>query len=196
MGKWYLLKEYCELDISESNRYLTESQKKSGDLYLTGKIQEANKLNGNNRIYPRWLLEREVKIYEKQIRDRRATGELDHPSYEEIRLQNVSHLLEKAWWKDDELWGEILVLPTPMGNILKALIESNVKVGISSRALGEVNTTSEGDMVENMQLICFDIVQNPSTKNAFMMKESQATIRDIVTRPDMINRKIAEILMM
>lgn len=194
MNKRFLLREYYALDLEKSKNYLLESKIQDNNLYLVGIIQAADMKNGNKRIYPRQLLEREMNIYDRVISDGRATGELDHPDTDEVSLAKVSHLLEKYWWDGNHVMGKIRVLPTPMGQTLRSLIEAGVKVGISSRALGEVRETSDGLIVEELNLICFDIVQNPSTMNAFMLRESQTNIRDIDTKSDWINRKINEIL--
>ncbi|MCX8008253.1 MAG: primosomal protein [Patescibacteria group bacterium] len=194
MTKRYLLREYFEVDLEESKKHLTESQKSGNDLYLVGIIQAADIKNGNGRIYPKRLLEREMEIYKKLVKEGRAAGELDHPEYSEVKLSNVSHLLEDFWWDGNYVYGRVRVLPTPMGNILRTLVESGVKVGISSRALGDVKETSGGIIVEEMSLICFDIVQNPSTKNAFMLKEWMGNESLVFNKSDRINRKIRHII--
>lgn len=193
MNKRFLLREYYEVDLEQSSKFLTEAQKNGDTLYLAGVIQAADIKNGNGRIYPRKLLEREMEIYRKLVKEGRATGELDHPSYSEVRLSNVSHLLEDFWWDGNYVYGRIRVLPTPMGEILRSLVNSGVKVGISSRALGEVRETSNGIIVEELNLICFDIVQNPSTNNAFMIREWSEKDVAMFTKPDKINRYIKEI---
>lgn len=192
--KKYLLREYFEVDFETSKKFLTESQKRGDHLYLAGIIQAADIKNGNGRIYPRKLLEREMEIYRKLVKEGRATGELDHPEYSEVKLSNVSHLLEDFWWDGNYVYGRIRVLPTPMGNILKSLVESGVKVGISSRALGDVKETPNGIIVEELSLICFDIVQNPSTMNAFMLREWQGREDALFSKSDWINRKIKKII--
>ncbi len=198
MSQKFLLREYYELDIDKSKNYLMESKVQDGNLYLVGIIQAADMKNGNGRIYPRQLLEREMNIYNKLIKDGRAVGELDHPALrEEISLERISHIVESTWWDGNQVYGKIKVLTKmPLGAMLQSLIESGVKVGISSRAIGEVRETNEGLMVEELGLICFDIVHNPSTTNAFMLRESQMLFQNIptITKSDMINRKIHKIL--
>ena len=147
----------------------------SGLLKMTGVIQKANTPNANNRIYPMALLKREDNNMQDSIKDRRALGELDHPDSPIVQLENTSHILSKTWWDDDSLLGEIEVLDTPKGKILASLIEAGVKLGISSRGLGSTTKTNEGyDMVEDdFNMICYDMVSNPSTSNAFMhLKEN------------------------
>ena len=96
-------------------------------------------------------------------------GELDHPDDSVINLKNASHLVTKMWWKGDDVMGKIEVLDTPSGNVLKALLNSGVKLGISSRGLGSVSESNGVTMVEDdFQLICFDIVSEPSTPGAYI----------------------------
>jgi hypothetical protein len=158
---------------------LSERQKREvieeGVIYLTGRIQTAGKKNGNGRVYPRKVLEKEIANYQKIIRDNRATGELDHPEDSVINLKNVSHIVVECWWKDNDVMGKIKVLDTPSGRILKDLIKAGVKLGISSRGLGSVNEGLDGVIVvnEDFQLICFDIVSEPSTPNAFVYPDEK-----------------------
>ncbi len=152
------------------------STSSDGILKMEGIIQIANKVNANGRLYPRSILEREDKKYQELIKDRRALGELDHPSSSCVELQNVSHLFTKTFWEGDNLYGELEVLDTPKGNILAKLVERNIKLGISSRCLGETKRNSNGiDVVdESLSLIAFDAVGNPSTSGAFMnLRESK-----------------------
>ena len=138
-------------------------------MYLTGRIQTADKQNGNGRVYPEKVLKREMDNYMKIVEDNRATGELDHPDDSVINLKNVSHMVVKCWWEGKDVMGKIKVLDTPSGRILKDLINAGVKLGISSRGLGSVKESMGKTVVEeDFQLICFDIVSEPSTPNAYI----------------------------
>jgi hypothetical protein len=157
---------------------LTEDEKRfvgeGRGLILTGKIQEADVKNGNGRKYPEKILKREIERYQQIIVQNRALGELDHPESSVINLKNVSHLVIKTWWDGPAVMAKIKVLPTPSGQILKSLVESNVKLGISSRGLGSTHQSNGVTMVDDdFQLICFDMVSEPSTPEAFMMKEGK-----------------------
>ena len=150
-----------------------------GKLLVKGVLQRANAENQNGRIYPKEILVREAKKYNDSfISERRAMGELDHPESSVVNLQNVSHNIKKMWWENDDLVGEVEVLPTPSGNILKELFKSGIKLGISSRGLGSVEPVNESDgtvaVQSDFELIAFDFVSNPSTHGAFMypMNES------------------------
>ena len=152
---------------------LSESQKREviqeGAVYLVGRIQTADKKNGNGRVYPEKVLKKEIDNYQRVIADNRATGELDHPDDSVINLKNVSHMITECWWEGKDVMGKIKVLDTPSGRILKDLINAGVKLGISSRGLGSV-TESMGNITveEDFQLICFDIVAEPSTPDAYV----------------------------
>jgi len=173
-----LLQEYFEL-CPEGRcpvHALNESEKKSvmeGAVYLVGICQKAGTKNGNGRVYRKETLQREVERYQNAVRERRSLGELDHPDDSVINLKNASHLVTKMWWQGDNVMGKIEVLDTPSGKILKELVKSGVKLGISSRGLGSVSKKGDKLMVEDdFQLICFDMVSEPSTPGAYMNKDS------------------------
>ncbi len=173
MGK-QLLQEFYELcKDGICLDLLTEAEKREvvqeGAMYLTGRIQTADKQNGNGRVYPYEVLKREMDNYKKVIADNRACGELDHPDDSVVNLKNVSHVITDCWWEDKDVMGKIKVLDTPSGRILKDLINAGIKLGISSRGLGSVRESMGKTVVEaDFQLICFDIVSEPSTPNAFV----------------------------
>jgi len=177
-------------------RCLTESDKrfiKNGGTILTGVMQRFGEANGNNRIYTENVLRREAENYRKLVQERRALGELDHPDQSVINLRNVSHLVTEIWWDKNNLMGKIEVLNTPSGQVLKSLVEANVKIGISSRGTGSVRESREGTIVEDdFQLICFDMVSEPSTRGAFMMQEQKKSL--IEGRENKINTLINNIL--
>ena len=130
--------------------------------------------NQNGRVYPREVLLREVEKYSgTNVRERRALGELDHPDSSVVNLQNVSHNVTEMHFEGDNLLGEVEVLPTPSGNILKELFKAGIKLGISSRGMGSVETVNENgaeaqEVQPDFELIAFDFVSNPSTHGAFM----------------------------
>ena len=111
----------------------------SKNLIVEGVVQRAEAKNQNGRIYRKDTLEREVEKYVAgPIAENRALGELDHPDSSIINLKNVCHNIKRLWWDGDDLMGQIEVLPTPSGNILKELFINNITVGISSRGMGSV----------------------------------------------------------
>ena len=194
-----LLREYYELcDGGVCQDLLTEAEKKfvaDGGMILSGLMQMAETQNGNGRVYPQKILEREVKNYKKLVEDRRALGELDHPEESVINLRNASHMITEIWMKGPEVMGKMRVLETPSGQILRSLVDSGVSIGISSRGLGSVKETMGKTIVEDdFQLICFDVVSEPSTPGAFMMQENKNHLNEVFTKADRINRALNEIL--
>ena len=160
---------------------------------LKGVIQRADTLNQNGRIYPRGILEREIINYQKFIRENRALGECDHPDTSVVELKNVSHIVREARMDGETVYGVVELLDTPSGKILQSLIESGVTLGISSRGVGSTKQQGGNLIVqEDFQLICFDIVSEPSTPGAFMMNESRAIrpsdLKATFNKSDRINR--------
>ena len=175
-----LLREFyalCEGGICQD--LLSEREKReveNGTLYLSGRLQTADKQNGNGRVYPYNVLKREINNYMKVVNDNRACGELDHPDDSVVNLKNVSHIVTDCWWEGKDVMGKIKVLDTPSGRILKDLVNAGVKLGISSRGLGSVTESANGTVtVENdFQLICFDMVSEPSTPNAYVYPKNNS----------------------
>jgi len=143
---------------------------KAGLTTLVGKLQEAEQKNGNGRVYPREVLEREVKKYiDGPIKTRTSLGELDHPEASVVNLANTSHVITEVWWKDNDLMGKLQLLPTPAGNIAKALVMSGIPLGISSRGMGSVKQLGETvEVQDDFELLCWDLVSVPSTPMAYM----------------------------
>ena len=156
-----LLREYYELcEGGQCPDTLTESERRfvsDGGVILSGKLQEADARNGNGRVYPKKILEREMKNYQKLVSEHRALGELDHPEDSVINLKNASHLVTEVWWDKDNpnaVMGKNKVLGTPAGKILQELAKAGVKMGISSRGLGSVKEIKGDTIVEDdFQLI-------------------------------------------
>ncbi len=194
-----LLREYYELcEGGVCQDLLTEDEKRfvaSGGMMLSGKLQEADVQNGNGRVYPHKVLMREVENYKKLVKEKRALGELDHPDDSVINLKNASHMVTDIWMDDKAVMGKVKVLNTPSGQVLKSLVESGVKLGISSRGMGSVSEGGGNVVVqEDFQLICFDFVSEPSTPNAFMMREAKGFNNKVFTKADRINRLLNEVL--
>ena len=193
--KKYVLQEFMNLDYS--NDLLTEEEREGNKgglhLILAGKIQAAGKKNGNGRIYPKPILEREMKNYTKLVKEGRAIGELDHPDSSVVELKNASHLITEVWWDGDDVMGKMKILNTPAGKIAKDLVKGGVQLGISSRGLGSTRQEKGITMVEDdFQLLCFDLVSEPSTTGAYLVAESK--IKTHLTKSDRINRALNDIL--
>ena len=163
-----LLIETNTIKISPSQ--LTENvNKESGNLLVEGILATAEVKNGNGRYYSKDLWNREMDKYSELIEQRRSMGELDHPESTVINLKNVSHLISDYWWDGDNVMGKIEILPTPSGNILKALIESGITVGVSSRGMGSLKPVGEVQEVQDdFQLLCWDFVSTPSNPGSYM----------------------------
>ena len=198
MSSKYLLREYYELCSGGACQdLLTEEEKiqvKNGATFLSGAMQRCDEQNGNGRVYPGPILQREAKNYMKVVKENRACGELDHPEDSVVNLKNASHMVTSIWWEGKDLMGKIKVLSTPAGKILESLINDGVMLGISSRGLGSVRENQGQTMVEDdFQLICFDIVSEPSTQGAYMMMNESKEKR-IWSKADRINRMLNDII--
>jgi len=194
-----LLREYYELcEGGVCQDLLTEDEKKfvtGGGCILTGKLQEGGVKNGNQRVYSEDILKREVGRYTEVVNDRRALGELDHPDSSIVNLANVSHMVIDIWMDGPSVMGKCQVLDTPAGQTLRALVDAGVKIGISSRGMGSVTERQGVTMVEDdFQLICFDIVSEPSTPGAFMSLSESKGINEQIEKNNKIVNLLNEII--
>jgi len=186
--------------VNEANGHRVEVPARKRTL-LKGILQKADTLNQNGRIYPLRILEREVRNYQKFIIENRALGELDHPDSSVVSLKNASHVVREAYIESGTVIGTIEVLHlTPSGATLLGLVESKIKLGISSRGVG--STRKQGDysvVQDDFQLICWDMVSEPSTPGAFMIPEGRLVeaheLRRVFNRSDRIDRIANEILL-
>jgi len=171
-----LLVEYFPLQYDQS-QILAEAANPGAPIKVKGILQRANAKNQNGRVYPKEILARESQKYEGEfIKQRRALGELDHPESTVVNLRNVSHNITEMHWEGDDLIGTIEILSTPSGNIVKELMKNGIRLGVSSRGVGSVRNLGEGtvEVDEDFNLICFDIVSNPSTHGAFLNENAGA----------------------
>lgn len=151
---------------------LNEATTDKGLTKFRGKFQEAEAVNKNKRIYPYAVLDENVKKLIPVIEARGLVGELDHPTDSIVHFEKCSHVITKLWWDGQNLMGEGEILNTPHGRILKALLNDGVRVGISSRGVGNGRNDENGILVigESYKLITFDAVADPSTYSAFQEK--------------------------
>jgi hypothetical protein len=169
----------------------------NGNILVEGILATAEVKNGNGRYYSRDLWEREIKKYMDNVKHNRALGELDHPDSSIINLKNVSHNIKRIWWDGDHVMGAIEILPTPSGNILKALFDNRIPIGVSSRGMGSLRQM--GDLMEvqdDFELLCWDFVSTPSNPGSYMkergaMNESK---NDQYNKYTSVNSVITEIL--
>jgi len=160
-----------DFDNNSTIRVIEEASSKNNYRpRVRGLFQRADEANQNKRVYPRTILENQVKKLQPLISERRLCGELDHPQSDTVKLTNASHLVTKLWMEGAEVFGEAEILNTPNGKVAQALISDGVKIGISSRGLG---TLSENQMNgtktvnEDFNLVTFDLVADPSTRGAY-----------------------------
>jgi len=145
-----------------------------------GKFQEADAVNKNKRMYPFGVLDENVKKLSDAIKSRGLVGELDHPTDSIIHFEKASHVITRLFWEGNSLMGEGEILNTPHGKILRSLLNDGVRVGISSRGVGNGRTDENGILVigESYKLITFDAVADPSTFAAFQEKMVTAPRRE------------------
>jgi hypothetical protein len=122
-------------------------------------------------------------------------GELDHPESSIINLKNVSHNITGIWWNGDHVMGKIEILPTPSGNILKALIESNITVGVSSRGMGSLKQMGElMEVQDDFELLCWDFVSTPSNPGSYMHLVKEGLDFSTQNKYAKVNSIVTEIL--
>ena len=155
-----------------------------GNLIVQGILSTAEKQNGNGREYPMAILEREINKYMELVRENRALGELDHPDSQVVNLKNVSHKINDMNWDGKKVMGVIEILPTPSGNILKALFANNVPVGISSRGMGSLKQVGEVmEVQDDFELLCYDFVSTPSNPGSYM-----SPLNESLQKPNIYNK--------
>jgi len=166
-----------------------------GNPIVEGILATAEVKNGNGRYYSKGLWEREMGKYNELIKENRACGELDHPESQVVNLKNVSHNIKDVWWDGDNIMGKIEILPTPSGNILKALIENGITCGVSSRGMGSLQ--QRGEMLEvqdDFELLCWDFVSTPSNPGSFMQLVKEGLDFSKQNKYAKVNSIITEIL--
>jgi hypothetical protein len=176
---------------------LTEGMKApSGNPMVQGILATAEVKNGNGRYYSKDLWEREINKYMDVVKENRATGELDHPESTIINLKNVSHIIRDIWWDGDKVIGKLEILPTTSGNILMALIQNNVMVGVSSRGMGSLKEISEGtlEVQDDFELLCWDFVSTPSNPGSYMNLIREGKENNVINPYIKVNSLLTEIL--
>lgn len=162
-----LITEFNQSGIRSITEGAEGSEKK---VFIEGVFMQAEKPNRNGRIYPRSVLSPAVERYIKeQVTTGRAVGELNHPEGPTVNLDKVSHRITELRWDGDNVVGKALVLNTPMGKIVKGLVEGGVQLGVSSRGMGSLER--DGDLMKvkpDFILSTIDIVQDPSAPEAFV----------------------------
>ena len=166
-----LLKLITQNPITEGIDYLIEetNKDKPAVMYITGPYMVAEEKNRNNRIYSGDEMSKEVERYSNEfIKHNRALGELEHPTSATINSERACHLITQLRMEGNVAMGKSRILNTPVGQIVRSLIQDGVKLGVSSRALGELYEKSGVNHVKNMKLITVDVVADPSAPGAFV----------------------------
>jgi len=170
-------------EINESVEYLIEDKEGKKNHYLQGVFMEGGIKNRNGRIYEDNVLRPEVERFNKEIvKENRGFGELGHPAGPQINLDRVAIIIKEISQNGSQYRGKALVTETPMGQIVKGLLEGGAKLGVSSRALGSLKEGRDGAMMvqNDLKIITVDVVSDPSAPNAFVegIMESNEWIQD------------------
>jgi hypothetical protein len=148
-------------------RIVVESANEGKDLYMKGICIQGGVRNANQRVYPVNEISRAVNTLNEQITGGYSVlGEVDHPEGLNINLDRVSHMITEMWMDGPNGYGKLKILPTPMGQLVKTMLESGVKLGVSSRGSGNVNENGSGE-VSDFEIITVDVVAQPSAPGAY-----------------------------
>jgi hypothetical protein len=162
--KYSYLREHLSFDQAQ---VILESDDKDGkSLYLKGIAIQGGIRNANQRVYPVDEIERAVKTLNDQIQNGYSVlGEVDHPEDLKVNLDRVSHMITQMWMEGPNGYGKMKILPTPMGNLIRTMLESGVKLGVSSRGSGNVDDSN--GKVSDFEIITVDVVAQPSAPGAY-----------------------------
>lgn len=155
------------LTFDRANMVVESQDEGNGkSLYMKGIFIQGGVKNANERIYPVSEIENAVQTLNEQISEGHSVlGEVDHPDDLKINLDRVSHMITQMWMDGANGFGKLKILPTPMGQLVKTMLESGVKLGVSSRGSGNVNDLD--GRVSDFEIITVDIVAQPSAPNAY-----------------------------
>ena len=163
----FILNETLTFDQAKMVVESTENSTGGKDLYLKGICIQGGVRNANERVYPVNEIGRAVKTLNDQIGTGYSVlGEVDHPEGLNINLDRVSHMITDMWMEDNNGYGKMKILPTPMGQLVKTMLESGVKLGVSSRGSGNVSEDGSGE-VSDFEIITVDVVAQPSAPGAY-----------------------------
>lgn len=158
-----------QLTFNQANIQVLEESGPDGHgkhLYLKGICIEGNKRNANERVYPLHEISRAVGTINQQIKEGNSVlGEVDHPDDLKINLDRVCHSVDNMWMDGEAGCGKLKILPTPMGELVKTLLQSGVKLGVSSRGSGNVDDRT--GHVSDFEIVTIDVVAQPSAPNAY-----------------------------
>ena len=161
-----LIAEYTENNLE----FITEEKNGKKSYAIEGVFMQAETKNRNGRIYPKGVMEAAVQKYNvEQVQKGRAVGELNHPEGPTVNLDKVSHKIDSLNWQGNDVMGKATILETPMGQIVRGLLDGGVKLGVSTRGMGSLMRTNDAMVVKDDFLLnAVDIVQDPSAPSAFV----------------------------
>ena len=158
--------------VQDNIKLLKESADDGSQKYsIEGIFMQADKQNKNGRVYPSQTLLKEAKRYEKEyVKKNRALGELGHPEGPTVNLDRVSHVIKELWNEGTDIYGRARILDTPMGEIVKGLLNDGVSIGVSARGMGSIKKNKEdvNEVQDDFLLAAVDIVSDPSAPDAFV----------------------------
>ena len=158
-----VLSEHLTFDQA---KVVVESSNEGKDLYMKGICIQGNVKNANQRVYPTFEISKAVqKISDTIAGGQSVLGEVDHPEDLKINLDRVSHMLTNMYMDGNNGYGKLKILPTPMGKLVETMLQSGVKLGVSSRGSGNVDETTGN--VSDFDIITVDVVAQPSAPNAY-----------------------------
>lgn len=159
----HYLKEHLTFDAA---RIVLEGSEEGKNLFMKGICIQGGVKNANERVYPVNEIEQAVKTLNEQITEGNSVlGEVDHPDDLKINLDRVSHMITNMWMDGPNGFGKLKILPTPMGELVKTMLQSGVKLGVSSRGSGNVDPTT--GHVSDFEIVTVDVVAQPSAPNAY-----------------------------
>jgi hypothetical protein len=159
------LREHLTFDQANLVVEAKESASGGKDLYMKGIFIQGAKQNHNGRVYPVNEISRAVESIKSRLEQGYSVlGEADHPDDLQVNIDRVSHMITDMWMEGENGIGKLKLIPTPMGNIIKTLLESGVKLGVSSRGSGNVN---ESGKVSDFEIVTVDVVAQPSAPDAY-----------------------------
>jgi hypothetical protein len=159
----HYLKEHLSFDAA---RIVLEGSEEGKNLFMKGICIQGGVKNANERVYPVNEIEQAVKTLNEQITEGNSVlGEVDHPDDLKINLDRVSHMITNMWMDGPNGFGKLKILPTPMGELVKTMLQSGVKLGVSSRGSGNVDPTT--GHVSDFEIVTVDVVAQPSAPNAY-----------------------------
>jgi hypothetical protein len=162
--KTNLLREHLTFDQAQM---VVENANDGKDLFMKGICIQGGVRNANQRVYPVNEIGRAVKTLNDQVSGGYSVlGEVDHPEGLNINLDRVSHMITEMWMDGPNGYGKMKILPTPMGNLVSTMIQSGVKLGVSSRGSGNVSESGNGE-VSDFEIITVDVVAQPSAPGAY-----------------------------